>query len=129
MLDHDIIEPSNSSWSSPIVMAKKADGTRRFCLDFRKLNQVTKKDAYPLPQMNGILDKLRSAKYISKIDLLKGFHQIPLENGSREKTAFTVPSRGLFQFKRMPFGLTNAPATFQRLLDKIIARVAFQGLD
>ena len=120
MLDHDIIEPSNSSWSSPIVMAKKADGTRRFCLDFRKLNQVTKKDAYPLPQMNGILDKLRSAKYISKIDLLKGFHQIPLENGSREKTAFTVPSRGLFQFKRMPFGLPNAPATFQRLLDKII---------
>ena len=120
MLDHDIIEPSNSSWSSPIVMAKKADGTRRFCLDFRKLNQVTKKDAYPLPQMNGILDKLRSAKYISKIDLLKGFHQIPLENGSREKTAFTVPGRGLFQFKRMPFGLTNAPATFQRLLDKII---------
>ena len=120
MLAHDIIELSNSGWSSPIVMAKKSDGTRRFCLDFRKLNQVTLKDAYPLPQINGILDKLHSAKYISKIDLLKGFHQIPLEQNSLEKTAFTVPGRGLFQFKRMPFGLTNAPATFQRLLDKII---------
>ena len=120
MLDHDIIEPSNSGWSTPIVMARKPDGNYRFCLDFRKLNSVTVKDAYPLPQMNGILDKLRSAKYISKIDLLKGFHQIPLEKNSRDKTAFTVPGRGLFQFKRMPFGLTNAPATFQRLLDRII---------
>ena len=70
--------------------------------------------------MNGILDKLRSAKYISKIDLYKGFLQIPLELGSRDKTAFTVPGRGIFQFKRMPFGLTNAPATFQRLLDRLI---------
>ena len=66
------------------------------------------------------MQRLRSAKYISKIDLLKGFHQIPIEKHSRDKTAFTVPGRGLFQFKRMPFGLTNAPATFQRLLDRII---------
>ena len=120
MLDHDIIEPSNSGWSTPIVMARKPDGGYRFCLDFRKFNSVTLKDAYPLPRMSGILDKLRSAKYISKIDRLKGFHQIPLEKKSRDKIAFTVPGRGLFQFKCMPFGLTNAPATFQRLLDRII---------
>ena len=120
MLEDDVIEPAHSEWSSPIVMVRKPDGSYRFCLDFRKLNAVTKKDAYPLPQMAGILDKLRSAKYISKIDLFKGFLQIPLDPGSREMTAFTVPGRGLFQFKRMPFGLTNAPATFQRLLDRLI---------
>ena len=69
MSDEDIIEPSNSGWSSPIVMVKKSDKSHRFCLDFRRVNNVTKKDAYLLPQMNGILDKLRSANYISKIDL------------------------------------------------------------
>ena len=123
MLGHDIIEPSASGWSSPVVMAIEPDGSYRFCLDFRKVNEVTKKDAYPLPQMHGILDKLRSARYISKLDLCKGFHQVPLEESSRDKTAFTVSGRGLFQFKRMPFGLTNAPATFQRLLGRLVLKL------
>ena len=101
-------------------MAIKPDGSYRFCLDFQKVNEVTKKDAYPLLQMHGILDELRSARYISKLDLCKGFHQVPLKETSRDETAFTVPGRGLFQFKRMPFGLTNAPATFQRFLDRLI---------
>lgn len=120
MLKDDVIEKSKSGWSNPIVMIKKADMTYRFCLDFRKLNAVTKKDAYPLPLMDSILNKLRNGRYISKIDLHKGFLQIPLHPDSRELTAFTVPGRGLFQFKRMPFGLTNSPATFQRLLDSLI---------
>jgi len=120
MLEADVIEPSKSEWSTPIVMIKKPNGTYRFCLDFRKLNNVSKKDAYPLPYMNAILDKLRAARYISTIDLSQAYFQIPLENNSRELTAFTVPGKGLFHFKRMPYGLTGAPATFQRLLDRLI---------
>ncbi|XP_036146753.1 uncharacterized protein LOC118646913 [Monomorium pharaonis] len=120
MLEAGIIEPSNREWSTPRVMIKKPNGTYRFCLDFRKLNDVSKKDAYPLPYMNSILDKLRAARYISTIDLSQAYFQIPLEKNSKEYTAFTVPGKGLFQFTRMPYGLTGAPATFQRLLDRLI---------
>ncbi|KAL6417039.1 hypothetical protein ACFW04_014747 [Cataglyphis niger] len=91
--------------SNPVVMIKKSNGTYRFCLDFRRLNTVSKKDAYPLPYMNSILDKLRAARYISTIDLSQVYFQIPLENKSRELTAFTVLGKGLFYFTRMPFGL------------------------
>ncbi|XP_066596240.1 uncharacterized protein [Prorops nasuta] len=120
LLHEGIIEPSDSDWSSPIVMVRKSNGSYRFCLDFRKVNEVSRKDAYPLPFMNSILDKLRSANYISALDLSEAYFQVPMEESSKSVTAFTVPGRGLFQFKRMPFGLTGAPATFQRLLDKII---------
>ncbi|XP_029163431.1 uncharacterized protein LOC114934886 [Nylanderia fulva] len=120
MLRAGIIEPSHSEWSNPIVMIKKPNGKYRFCLDFRKVNDVSKKDAYPLPNMNGILDKLRSARYISTIDLSQAYFQVPLANESREITAFSVPGKGLYQFTRMPYGLTGAPATFQRLLDRLI---------
>jgi hypothetical protein len=104
-----IIEPSKSEWLSPIVMP---NDSYRFCLDFRKLNSVSKKDAYPLPYMNAILDKLRAARYISTIDLSQAYFQIPLEKNSHELTAFTVQDKGLFYFTRMPYGLTGAPATF-----------------
>ena len=77
MLADDIVEPSNSSWSNPIVMVRKPDGSYRFCLDFRKLNKVTKQDAYPLPKMENILEKLRSAKYISTMDIKKVFLMLP----------------------------------------------------
>jgi len=120
MLAAGIIEPSYSEWSNPIVMVKKPNGKYRFCLDFRKVNSVSKKDAYSLPNMNGILDKLRSARYISTIDLNQAYFQIPLARGSREITVFSVPGKGLYHFTRMPYGLTGAPAAFQRLLDKLI---------
>lgn len=120
MLKAGIIEPSFSEWSNPIVMVKKPNGKYRFCLDFRKVNGVSKKDAYPLPNMNGILDKLRSARYISTIDLSQAYFQIPLAKESREITAFSIPGKGLYHFTRMPYGLTGAPAMFQRLLDKSI---------
>jgi Reverse transcriptase (RNA-dependent DNA polymerase). len=106
-------------FASSIV--RKKDGSPRFCIDFRKVNEVTQKDAYPLPYINAILDKLRRARYISSIDLKQGYWQIPLSAESKPVTAFTVPGRGLFQFKVMPFGLHSAPATFQRLLDRIIS--------
>ena len=120
MLADGIIEPSRSPWSSPVVIAKKKDGAPRFCINFKKINDISRKDAYPLPFINAILDKLRRAKYISSIDLKQGYWQIPLTEDSKPITAFTVPGRGLFQFKVMPFGLHSAPATFQRLMDRIL---------
>lgn len=120
LLKEDIIEPSKSAWSSPVCLVPKKDGTYRFCVDFRQLNCVTKKDAYPLPYISAILDNLREAKYISSLDIKSAYWQVPLTQKAREYTAFTVPGRGLYQFKRMPFGLTNAPATFQRLVDSVL---------
>lgn len=120
LLRLDRIEPSFSPYSSPVVLVRKKQGTWRMCIDFRQINAAAEPDAYPLPQINSILDQLREAKYISTIDLKNGYWQIPLDAKSRPYTAFTVPGRGLFQWKVMPFGLHSAPATFQRILDTII---------
>ena len=120
LLEVGMVEPSASEWSNPIVMVTKPDVTYRMCLDFRKVNEVAKKDAYSLPHMDMILSKIRSARYISTIDLSKDFHQTPLARNSREYTAFTVSGQGLFQYKIMPFGLSGAPVTFQRLMDRLI---------
>ena len=121
MLAAGVIKESFSEWSTPIVMAKKANDGYRLYLDFRKLNAVSKKDAYPIPYMSDILKQLKASKYISTIDLSSAFNQIPLDEACQEYTAFTVPGSGLFQFVRMPFGLSNAPATFQRLIDRVIS--------
>ncbi|KAL6417431.1 hypothetical protein ACFW04_012743 [Cataglyphis niger] len=115
-----VIEPSRSAWSSPIVVVRKKDGKHRFCIDFRRVNEVTEKDAYPLPQVTATLDKLRGARYLTTLDLKNGYWQVPLARESRPITAFTVPGKGLMQFRVMPFGLHSAPATFQRLLDSVI---------
>lgn len=101
MIELDVIEKSSSPWNSPVTMAPKSNGELRFCLDSRKLNEVSKHDAYPLPYIHSILDQLRDARYLSSIDLKAAFWQIPLSEDSKEKTAFTVPARGLFQFKVM----------------------------
>jgi hypothetical protein len=119
MLDQGVIEPSNSPYSSPVVLVKKKDGTNRFCIDFRQLNKITIFDAEPMPDMESVLSKLAGHKYISKLDLSKGYWQIPISDNARKLTAFTTP-KGLFQFKVMPFGLVNAGASCVRLMRKLL---------
>ncbi len=119
MLEHDIAEPSSSSWSSPCLLVPKSDNTLRFCTDFRKVNAVTKSDSFPLPRMDDCVDQVGSAKFVSKFDLLKGYWQVPLTPRAREIAAFITPS-GLYSYNVMPFGLRNAPATFQRLMNRVI---------
>lgn len=120
MLKDGTVESLTSPWASPIVLVRKKDQTYRFCVDFRKLNKVTVKNAYPLPMVSVTLDKLRNAHYLSTLDIKSAFWQIPMAEDSKKYTAFTVPNRGLFQFRRMPFGLCNAPAIWQRLMDRVL---------
>lgn len=114
-----VIEPSTSEWSSPIVLVPKKDGTLRFCLDFRKLNSVSKFDPYPMPRVDDLVERLGRAKYLSTLDLCKGYWQVPLKPECKELTAFKTPF-GHFQFRVLPFGLHGAPATFQRMMDQIL---------
>lgn len=120
MLKLGVVEPSKSAWSSPIILLDKPDGSKRFIIDFRKVNAVTKRDAYPLPRITSILDRLRDARYLSSLDIKHAYWQIALEESSKDKTAFTIPGRGLYQFNVMPFGLHNAPATWQRFIDTVL---------
>lgn len=119
MLDNGIIEPSRSAWSSAIVLVPKKDGSTRFCVDYRKLNDVTIKDAYPLPRVDDCLDALANSKWFSSMDLNSGFWQIGMAEEHKEKTAFST-SLGLFHFKVMPFGLCNSPSTLSRLLEDVL---------
>ena len=112
MLSKDIIRPS----SSPIILVPNEGGTLRFCIDYRKVNLVTRRNAYPLPCIGDMLDTLSGARWFSTIDLVSGYWQVELAEEDKEKTAFCTYD-GLFEFNVLPFGLCNGPATFQRLMD------------
>ena len=113
MLAIGIIQESISAWSSPTVLVKKKDSSTRFCIDYRRLNQATKIDAYPFPHIEDILKTLGGARYFCSLDLANSYWQVEMDAVDREKTAF-VTQGGLYEFKVMQFGLVNAPATFER---------------
>ena len=119
LLKHDLAEPSKSPWSSPCILVPKPDGSSRLCTDYRKLNQVTIPDAYPLPFLDSLIDAVGESKYITTIDMQKGYYQIGMTEAAKEKSAFITPF-GLFQYKVLPFGMCNAPATFQRIINFVI---------
>jgi len=125
MLKLKVIEPSHSAWASPVVIVPKKNGKARFCVDYRRLNNITKKDAYPLPGMEDCLDSVGDAKVFTSLDCTAGYWKVPLRPADREKTAFTTHA-GIYHWLSMPFGLTNAPATFQRALDIILSGLKWQ---
>ncbi|RXN37833.1 Transposon Ty3-G Gag-Pol poly [Labeo rohita] len=124
-LDAGLASPSNSCWASPIVMVRKKDQTYRLCVDYRALNERTIKDAYPFPRIQDTLDTLSTAKWFSTLDLASGYWQVELTPQARQAAAF-CSRKGLFAWNVMPFGLCNAPATFQRLMDRVLAGMQWE---
>ena len=116
MVDNEIIRPSKSPWNCAVILVKKKDNSNRFVCDFRSLNDVTKKDSYPLPHIKDVIDQMEGARFWSTLDAASAYWSIPLAEEDKEKTAFSVP-RGKFEFNRTPYGLTNAGATYQRMID------------
>ncbi|VDH88704.1 Hypothetical predicted protein [Mytilus galloprovincialis] len=107
---------SNSPWSSGLVLVQKKDLSRRLCVDYKKLNDKTIKDSYPIPRIEDNIDALSGAKWMSVLDLRMAYHQVPMNLADKEKTAFSIPRGGLYQYVTMPFGLCNAGTNFQRII-------------
>ena len=117
LMQHGLAEPSCAGWASPCLLVDEADRSDRFCTDFRKVNAVTWPDCYPLPRIEDCIDQVGGAKFVTKLDLLKGYWQVPLTARAKEMSSFITPW-GLFSYSVMLFGLQNAPATFQHLMNR-----------
>ena len=123
MLDAGVIQPSNSPWYNAVVLVRKKDRSLRFCIDFRKLNSLTVKDSHPLPHICETLESLAGAAHFLMFDMNSGFWQVPMDEESKQYTAFTLGSMGLYKCERMPFGLCNTPPTFQRLMQNCLGKL------
>ena len=119
MLRHNLIERAYSEWSSPVTLQPKPGGKVRFCVDFRKVNALTKADSYPLPRVDDSVDRIGAATFITKLDLVKGYWQVPLTERAKDIASF-VANGAVYRCQVMPYGLKNAPATFQRLMDRVV---------
>ena len=119
MVEEGILEPGYGPWASPLVLVRKKDGSLRCCVSYQKLNDVTRKDAYPIPRIDDTLDMLSGSLYFSTLDLASGYYQVKMDPKDKEKTAVATHI-GLFNFLRMPFGLCNAPSTFERLMERVL---------
>ena len=123
MLDAGVIRPSNSPWCNAVVLVRKKDGSLHFCIDFRKLNSLTVKDSHPLPHICETLESLTGAAHYSTFDMNSGFWQVPMDEESKQYTAFTLGSMGLYECESVPFRLCNAPPTFQRLMQNCLGKL------
>ena len=122
MLKAGIIEEANSLFNSPVLLVKKPNGKFRFCVDFRRLNEITENEVFPVPSVSEVFDKLQNANVFTVLDLRSGYWQVAIKQADRDKTAFTVGEKQ-YRFKRMPFGLSGAPYTFRRLMLKVLEGV------
>ena len=120
LLDGGAIRPSQSPWCNAMVLVRKKDGSLCFCIDFRHLNAKTKKDAFPLPQMQETMESMVGARHFSCMDLKSGFWQVKMSKKAHQYTSFTMGSMGVYEFLCMPYGLCNLPATFQRLMQNCL---------
>ena len=120
---HGLAVPSSSAWSSPCLLVPNSDGTAHICTDLRKVNAATKPDSFPLPCVEDCIDRIGAARYVAKLDLLKGYWQVPLTARASEISAFVTPD-SFMQYTVMAFGMRNAPATFQRLMQQVLSGVA-----
>ncbi|KAE9330341.1 hypothetical protein PF001_g455 [Phytophthora fragariae] len=119
MLQAGVIKEGNGAWGFPVVLVRKKDGEVRFCVDYRALNKITKKNVYPLPRIDETLAALGGAQLFTTLDLRAGYWQIGVAPADRDMKAFTI-KRGLYRFDRMPFSLINVPSTFQRMINGVL---------